>query len=98
MTFSRLTAVELRKMVDTRAGFWLQLAVWLLTPAAVALYAIFGHASEHTFQDFLSVSLAPLTDHPLSGLEWAHAGTALALWLAVPLAVGLARITRSDVA
>jgi hypothetical protein len=45
-----------------------------------------------------SRALGPLTDHPLSALEWAHAGTALALWLAVPLAVGLLRISRSDVA
>jgi hypothetical protein len=44
-----------------------------------------------------SLALGPLTDHPLSGLEWARAGAALALWLAGPLAVGLARITRSDV-
>jgi ABC-2 type transport system permease protein len=236
MTFSRLTGVELRKMVDTRAGFWLQLVVWLLVPAAVALYAIFGKAADHTYQQFLSLALAPvdvllpivgillvssewsqrtaistftlvprrervlaaklaaglglglvaflvcivvaaagnaacggswalsgavfgqmvvdvatsmamgvafgalflasapaivcsfllpigfgavtslppfaglarwldtsralgpLTDHPLSPLEWAHAGTTLALWLVVPLAVGLARITRADVA
>jgi ABC-2 type transport system permease protein len=236
MTLSRLTAVELRKMVDTRAGFWLQLVVWSLVPAAVALYAIFGKASGHSYEEFLSLSLAPvdillpivgillvssewsqrtaivtfalvprrgrvlaaklaaglilglvafavcvavaaagnaacggrwalsgavfgqmvvdvatsmaigvgfgalflasapaivcsyllpigfgavgslppfagaarwldtsralgpLTDHPLSALEWAHAGTALALWLVVPLAAGLARITRGDVA
>ena len=29
---SRLTRVELRKMVDTRSGFWLQLAVAALSP------------------------------------------------------------------
>ena len=27
VSFPRLTFVELRKMVDTRAGFWLQLAI-----------------------------------------------------------------------
>src|SRR5262249_9519851 len=43
-------------------------------------------------------ALSPLTDHPMSGLEWAHAGTTLALWLAVPLLIGLLRITRADVA
>ena len=31
VSFPRLTLVELRKMVDTRAGFWLQLATALLT-------------------------------------------------------------------
>jgi ABC-2 type transport system permease protein len=43
-------------------------------------------------------ALGPLTDHRMSALEWAHAGTALALWLVVPLLVGLVRITRADVA
>ena len=33
--FPRLTLVELRKMVDTRAGFWLQLAIAVLTLAIV---------------------------------------------------------------
>ena len=59
MTFSRLTLVELRKMLDTRAGFWLQLIVWLLTPAAVALYAIFGETSGLQYDEFLSLALAP---------------------------------------
>jgi ABC-2 type transport system permease protein len=235
MTFSRLTLVELRKMLDTRAGFWLQLVVWLLTPAVVIVYALFAETRDQTFQDFLSLALAPaqvllpvvgillvssewsqrtamvtftlvprrervlgaklvaglvlgliafaicvgvaalgnlsvggdwslsgavfgqmivsvatgmamgvgfgalflasapaivcsfllptafaalgslapfrglarwldqtralgpLTEHSLSATEWAHAGAALALWMAVPLAVGLLRITRSDV-
>jgi hypothetical protein len=236
MTFQRLTLVELRKMLDTRAGFWLQLVVWLLTPAAVALFAIFGETSGQNYEEFLSLAIAPaevplpivgillvssewsqrtamvtftlvprrervlgaklaaglllglvafvicigvaalgnlacggtwelsgavfgqmivsvaagmaggvafgalflasapaivcsfllptaftavgslapframapwldptralgpLTDHTLSATEWAHAGTALALWMLLPLAVGLLRITRSDVA
>jgi ABC-type transport system involved in multi-copper enzyme maturation permease subunit len=236
MTFQRLTLVELRKMLDTRAGFWLQVVTWLLTPAAIALFAIFGESSGHNYEEFLSLAIAPtqlllpivgillvssewsqrtamvtftlaprrervlgaklaaglllgllafaicigvaavgnlsvggewqlsgavfgqmlisvatgmamgvgfgavflasapaivcsflvpmaftavgslapfhgvarwldqtralepLTDHTLSATEWAHAGTALALWMLVPLAVGLLRITRSDVA
>ena len=34
---TRLTAVELRKMTDTRAGFWLLLAVAVLTVVVVAI-------------------------------------------------------------
>ena len=30
-SFGRLVAVELRKMVDTRAGFWLQIAIVAIT-------------------------------------------------------------------
>ena len=50
---ARLTAVELRKMTDTRAGFWLQLAVVLLTVAVVALDCLFGHAQDQTLREML---------------------------------------------
>jgi ABC-2 type transport system permease protein len=33
----------------------------------------------------------------MSGTEWARAGTTLALWMALPLAVGLWRIMRSEI-
>jgi hypothetical protein len=33
----------------------------------------------------------------LSGLEWAHAGTALLLWMVLPLAIGWWRVMRRDV-
>ncbi len=42
-------------------------------------------------------TLAPMTDHLMSATEWAQAGTTLALWLALPVAIGLWRITRSEV-
>jgi ABC-2 type transport system permease protein len=42
-------------------------------------------------------SIAVLLDEPLDGTEWAHAGTTLAVWLVLPLLVGLWRITRSEV-
>jgi ABC-2 type transport system permease protein len=43
-------------------------------------------------------TLEPLLNESLSAADWAHAGTTMALWMVVPLAVGLWRITRSDVA
>ncbi len=55
----RLTRVELRKMVDTRSGFWLQLSVLGLTVAAVLISALAGHASDHTFRKILSNALEP---------------------------------------
>lgn len=33
----------------------------------------------------------------MSGTQWAHAGTALALWLLLPLLIGAYRVTRRDV-
>jgi ABC-2 type transport system permease protein len=44
-----------------------------------------------------SRSLAPLTDHLLSATEWARAGTTLALWMALPVLVGLWRILRAEI-
>ncbi len=42
-------------------------------------------------------TLGPLATHSFSATDWAHAGTTLALWLAVPLIVGVWRFARRDV-
>ena len=55
----RLVAVELRKMVDTRAGFWLQVATVAITVLAVAARAVVGDAADHTFASVLEVGLKP---------------------------------------
>jgi ABC-type transport system involved in multi-copper enzyme maturation permease subunit len=56
---ARLTKVELRKMVDTRSGFWLLLAVVGLTLLAVLITALAGHEDGKTFSHILSNGLAP---------------------------------------
>ena len=55
----RLVAVELRKMVNTRAGFWLQLAIVAITVVVVAVRSAVGDAADHTFASVLSVGLQP---------------------------------------
>jgi len=55
----RLVAVELRKMVDTRAGFWLQVAMVALTLAVVVVRMLVGEAADHTFQSVLDAGLQP---------------------------------------
>src|SRR6059058_3006821 len=55
----RLVAVELRKMVDTRAGFWLQVAMVALTVVVVVIRLLVGDAADHTFQSVLDVGLQP---------------------------------------
>src|SRR5690242_4068303 len=57
----RLTAVELRKMTDTRAGLWLQIAVGLLTLAAVVVVVIVGNDHDRTFHQLLNVAIQPAT-------------------------------------
>ena len=58
-SLSRLTKVELRKMVDTRSGFWLLSAVAGLTIVAVFITALFAHEDQRTFRHILSNGLQP---------------------------------------
>src|SRR4029453_8334514 len=55
----RLIAVELRKMVNTRAGFWLQLAPVAINVVAVVPRLLVGDAADHTFQSVLDLGLQP---------------------------------------
>jgi ABC-type transport system involved in multi-copper enzyme maturation permease subunit len=41
-------------------------------------------------------ALAPMSDHLMNSTEWARAGAALALWMVVPVLVGLWRILRNE--
>jgi ABC-2 type transport system permease protein len=43
-------------------------------------------------------TLEPLVNEQLTAAEWAHAGTTMAVWMLLPLLIGVWRITRSDVA
>jgi ABC-type dipeptide/oligopeptide/nickel transport system permease component len=43
-------------------------------------------------------ALGPMHAEVLSGAQWAHAGTALAIWMALPLLIGTYRITRREIA
>jgi ABC-type transport system involved in multi-copper enzyme maturation permease subunit len=56
---SRLARVELRKMVDTRAGLWLFIAMGLLTAAAVVLFLFFAESEELTYANFVGITLTP---------------------------------------
>ena len=42
-------------------------------------------------------TLGPLATHSFSATDWAHAGTTLALWMVLPLVVGVSRFARRDV-
>ncbi len=55
----RLVAVELRKMVDARAGFWMQVATVALTVVAVIVRLAVGDAADHTFAALLDVGVKP---------------------------------------
>jgi ABC-2 type transport system permease protein len=55
----RLTAVELRKMVDTRAGFWLSAGVVAATALVVLISMLTGPAGSHDLERTLKFALQP---------------------------------------
>ncbi len=75
---SRLVAVELRKMLNTRAGFWLLVATVAISVVAVIARSVTGEAADHTFASVLSVGVLPAAVLlPVAGLllvtsEWSQ--------------------------
>ncbi|MGY2874126.1 ABC-2 type transport system permease protein [Marmoricola sp. URHA0025 HA25] len=56
---SRLVKVELRKMVDTRAGMWLLIAMAAITVVASTIFGLAGHDEDRTFSNFMQFAGAP---------------------------------------
>ena len=56
---SRLVKVELRKLMDTRAGKWLLITIALLTVAAMVIFLLAGHDSELTYENFVGIAATP---------------------------------------
>jgi hypothetical protein len=76
-------------------------------PALVALFALpsawMGVVSLSLFAGVApwvdtARALGPMHEEVMSGVQWAHAGTALAIWMALPLAIGVWRVTRREFA
>jgi ABC-2 type transport system permease protein len=88
-SLSRLTRVELRKMTDTRAGFWLLVVVALGAVAAVVITLLSGGDRELTMDRFFIVSgFAAALLLPVVGIlavtsEWTQR-TALTTFTLVP--------------
>lgn len=56
---SRLVAVELRKLTDTRSGRWLLLGIALLTAAVVAILLFSGQPEDLTYDNFVNATTTP---------------------------------------
>jgi ABC-2 type transport system permease protein len=88
-TLPRLTAVELRKMIDTRAGFWLLLLVGLSAAAAVVIVLAAGEPADQTMTRLFGVCTETVAIlMPVVGLlavtsEWSQR-TALTTFTLVP--------------
>ena len=85
----RLTTVELRKMTDTRAGFWLLLLVVLSALAVVTLVLAVGKPDDQTFDSMFGACVGIVSVLlPIVGLlvvtsEWSQR-TALTTFSLVP--------------
>ncbi|MBC2931754.1 ABC transporter permease subunit [Nocardioides sp. zg-1228] len=58
---TRLVAVELRKMFDTRAGFWLVAGIGIVSLLATAAVLVFAPRAELTYETFASAIGAPMS-------------------------------------
>jgi hypothetical protein len=103
-SLARLTTIELRKMADTRAGFWLLAATGLITVGVVVLQIIFADAVDQNFFTMFQTTLLPTGILlPILGIlsvtsEWTQR-TALTTFALVPARsrVALAKTLASTV-
>ena len=58
-SMARLTRVELRKMFDTRSGFWLPICVGLVAIATVLITVLTGPDINHTFAHVFGNAVIP---------------------------------------
>lgn len=58
--FTRLLRVELRKLVDTRAGRWLLVVTGGIAVVAVLAFLVWGEAADATYQGLLGITTLPL--------------------------------------
>jgi hypothetical protein len=58
----------------------------------------YTHALGTSFDPGVRPALGPLTQEVVSATQWAHAGTALTIWMLLPLLIGIWRIMRREVA
>jgi ABC-2 type transport system permease protein len=88
-TLGRLTTIELRKMVDTRAGFWLLVSIGLVTVATVAVKLIWPSMGGEDLERFFVATVQSTSVLlPVLGIlavtsEWSQR-TALATFSLVP--------------
>jgi ABC-2 type transport system permease protein len=58
---TRLVKVELRKMFNTRSGFWMLVSIGVLSPISAGSLLVFGLNSDVTYQNFVRASGFPMS-------------------------------------
>lgn len=59
--FARIMRVELRKMFDTRSGFWLMASIVILSVVATGATLVFVDSQDLTFEDFAAAVGSPMS-------------------------------------
>jgi ABC-type transport system involved in multi-copper enzyme maturation permease subunit len=59
VSMSTLVKVEMRKMVDTRAGKWLLIIIGVITVLAVVIFGLAAHDSDKTYGNFMGFTGTP---------------------------------------
>ena len=59
VSMSTIVRVELRKMVDTRAGKWLLITIAALTAVVLVIFYFAGHQQDHTFVNSMQAAASP---------------------------------------
>ncbi len=57
--FSRLLQVELRKLVDTRAGLWLLAAIGIITVTVIVVFLFVADPDQLTYRNFVGATATP---------------------------------------
>lgn len=60
-SFARLVRIELRKMFDTRSGFWLMMSIGILSVLATLAVLIFASDESMTFENFSTAIGIPMS-------------------------------------
>jgi ABC-2 type transport system permease protein len=85
----RLTAIELRKLADTRAGLWLLIVIVLAALGTMVIQLVFNNDADQTLNNYLQFALLPVSVLlPVLGVlsmtsEWSQR-TALTTFTLVP--------------
>ena len=58
---TRLVKVELRKMFNTRSGFWMLISIGALSPISAGSLLVLGLNSDVTYQNFVRASGFPMS-------------------------------------
>lgn len=56
---ARLVKVEMRKMVDTRAGLWLVIAIAVITALITVVFMFTANGGDRTFVNFMGIMATP---------------------------------------